>query len=142
MLIDAYDAALPGGRRFVDERRAARAQSECQRAELVPLGLHGHEEGLRNILLVRAELIAGKVPGGLDYLMGVLAGLDGDRHHRRLEGALRDPVDRRGCHVVAVLGGQEKEAVGDAAECGLLGLLVHQSLPFSDPTQSYASTEL
>src|SRR5437764_9339072 len=63
----------------------------------------------------------------LDQRVGVAVGLDADHDERRIERRLGHPVHRRRRYVaLPVVGGQHIDAIGNHAQGGFLGVLVHR----------------
>ena len=95
-------------------------------AELAVLQLGRLEEGEGSTLLILAEHVQRERLFVLDDLVGAGIGLDPDDDQRRRESGLSDPIDggRRDI-AFSVIGGQHVNPVGDHAQRGFLGILVH-----------------
>ena len=80
--------------------------------------------------MLLAEHVEREILGVLDDAVGAAVGLDPDHDERRIEGGLRHPVHRgAGDIALPVIGGQHIDAVGDHAQRGFLGILVHRHPP-------------
>ena len=80
--------------------------------------------------MLLAEHVERETLGVLGDRIGAAVGLDPGDDERRVEGGLGHPVDRRaGDIALPVIGGQHIDAVGDHAQRGFLGILVHRHPP-------------